>query len=260
MNNTGHLTIESLQDKVSAQEWQLRQELAACYRLVAHLGWDDLIFTHISCRVPTDDNTETFLINPMGLCFEEITASSLLKIDIHGNKLLDSSYPANKAGFIIHSAVHASAANANCVLHLHTTEVIAVASTKQGLLPLSQTAIMAASNLAYHDYEGLATRDDEKERLVASLGDKKTMFLRNHGALTTGATVSEAFTYYYNLQFACKTQLQTLAMGQELSPPQGWAIENTERDMLVSAVSNPFEAIWKAMMRKMIRLDASFLD
>src|SRR5499433_4144915 len=174
----------SVRDQVSEAEWQARVDLAAAYRLVALYRWDDLIFTHISARVPGSDHH--FLLNPYGMMFEEVTASSLVKIDLAGNKVMDSPYFINPAGFTIHSAVHAAREDAMCVMHLHTDYGIAVSAQKKGLLPLSQQSMVALASIAYHDYEGLALDEEEKPRLVADLGDKKYMILRNHGLLTLG--------------------------------------------------------------------------
>src|SRR5436190_6791198 len=174
----------TIRDRVSAEEWQTRVDLAAAYRLVALYGWDDLIFTHISSRVPGDDHH--FLLNPYGMMFEEVTASSLLKIDLHGNKVMDSPRFVNPAGFTIHSAVHEAREDALCVMHLHTRNGIAVSAQWNGLLPLSQQAMFALGSLAYHDYEGLALDENEKPRLVADFGNKKSLILRNHGLLTVG--------------------------------------------------------------------------
>src|SRR2546423_11039910 len=183
--------LTSIRDQVSDTEWQARVDLAAAYRLVALYGWDDLIFTHISARVPGSEHH--FLLNAYGMMFEEVTASSLVKIDLEGSKVLESPYFINPAGFTIHSAVHAAREDALCVMHLHTDYGIAVSAQKEGLLPLSQQAMFPLSSLAYHDYEGLALDEEEKPRLVSDLGDKKFMILRNHGLLTIGRTVAEAF-------------------------------------------------------------------
>src|SRR5437899_4956197 len=174
----------TIRDQVSAEEWQARVDLAAAYRLVALYGWDDLIFTHISTRVPGPEHH--FLLNAYGMMFEEVTASSLVKIDLEGNKMMDSPHFINPAGFTIHSAVHTAREDALCVMHLHTRHGIAVSAQKEGLRPLSQQAMFALSSLAYHDYEGLALYLEEKPRLVSDLGDRKFMILRNHGLLTIG--------------------------------------------------------------------------
>jgi ribulose-5-phosphate 4-epimerase/fuculose-1-phosphate aldolase len=178
------LSASTLRSGISDAEWQQRVDLAACYRLVALFGWDDLIFTHISARVPGPEHH--FLINPYGFMFDEITASSLVKVDVQGNKLDDTPYDINPAGFTIHSAVHAARADAICVLHLHSVNGVAVSAQEAGVLPLSQHSIFVLSSLAYHDYEGVALVDDEKPRLVHDLGDRRFLMLRNHGLLTVG--------------------------------------------------------------------------
>lgn len=193
-------------------EAQLRIDLAACYRLIAHYGWDDLIFTHISARIPGPEHH--FLINPYGMLFEEITASSLVKVDASGTKVTPSDYPVNPAGFVIHSAVHAARHDVTCVLHTHTKAGVAVSAQKGGLLPISQQSTIALSSLGYHGYEGIALRDDEKPRLVADLGTNSCLILKNHGLLTVGPTVADAFLQMYNLQRACEIQLGAQAGGE----------------------------------------------
>lgn len=200
-----------IRDQVTEEEWAAREDLAACYRQVARMGWDDLVFTHISARVPGPE--EHFLINPYGLLFGEITASSLVKIDLDANVVLDTGYPVNAAGFTIHSAIHAAGGEHHCVLHLHTLDGTAVATHEDGLLPLNQTALLIRDDLAFHDYEGVATDLAERERLVRDLGDRHLMLLRNHGTLTVGATVGQAFTRMYYLERACSMQVRTLSQG-----------------------------------------------
>jgi ribulose-5-phosphate 4-epimerase/fuculose-1-phosphate aldolase len=248
----------SVRDTVSESEWQLRVDLAAAYRLVAHYGWDDLIFTHISARVP--DSNHHFLVNPFGMLFEEITASSLVKVDLAGKKIIDTPYEVNPAGFVIHSAVHEARENAQCVMHLHTNEGIAVSIQKDGLLPLSQTSLFAVADVGYHDYEGVALNDEEKPRLVQDLGTHNFMILRNHGTLTVGNSVGEAFLAMYILQRACEIQVLAQASGGELvSVPQpivdaigGQATEVT--------LGQGGALAWPAMLRKLDRLDSSFRE
>lgn len=194
---------------VELSERDLRRDLAACYRLVALYGWDDLVFTHISARVPGPDHH--FLINPYGMLFDEITASSLVKVDAAGEKVGPSPYPVNPAGFVIHSAVHAARPDVACVLHLHTEAGVAVSTHKDGLLPISQQATISLTSLGYHDYEGIALRDDEKPRLVADLGHNACLILRNHGLLTVGRTIADAFLTMYTLERACEVQVTALA-------------------------------------------------
>ncbi|PZE14611.1 class II aldolase [Pseudomonas sp. 57B-090624] len=203
----------SVKDQVSAAEWQTRVDLAACYRLIALYGWDDLIFTHISAKVP---GTEDFLINPYGLMFHEITASSLVKVDLAGNKLMDSPYDINPAGYTIHSAVHEVRHDAACVLHIHTPAGIAVSAQKQGLLPLSQQSLFVLASLAYHQYEGVALNHEEKARLQADLGNANFLILPNHGLLTAFGSIADAFLGMFTLQRACEIQVMAQSGGAEL--------------------------------------------
>lgn len=212
--------VESKRDSVSAEEWKARVELAACYRLVALYGWDDTIDTHISWRLADGpDGQPQFLINPYGMMFEEITASSLVKIDMDGKIIGDSPFPVNPAGFTIHSAVHDVRHDAKCVMHLHTVAGTAVASQEDGLLPLNQTAMLVRDNLAWHEYEGVAFNHDERPRLQADLGDKNLMMLWNHGTLSLGESVAEAFGNMYFLERACEMQIATLSQGRPLHWP-----------------------------------------
>lgn len=206
--------VESVRGRVSADEWQVRVDLAACYRLVALNGWDDLVFTHITARVPGADHH--FLINPYGMLFEEVTASSLVKVDLAGSKVMHTPHDINPAGFTIHSAVHAAREDAGCVIHLHTDAGVALSAQKDGLLPISQNALFPLAALAYHAYEGVALREDEKARLVSDLGGKNFMILRNHGTLTVGASVADAFLNMFVLERACRIQLLAQSGGSEL--------------------------------------------
>lgn len=208
------LSIKSVQASVTPEEWQARVDLAALYRLTAYHGWDDLIFTHISLRVPGPEHH--FLINPYGLLFEEITASSLVKVDLDGEIVSDTPYAINPAGFTIHSAVHAAREDAKCVMHLHTDQGVAVSAQKDGLLPISQTGMIAMSDLAYHDYEGIALDHDERERIVADLGNKHSMMLRNHGTLTCGESAAQTYMRMFFLERACKMQVMAQAGGELL--------------------------------------------
>src|SRR5512142_432630 len=201
--------IRSVKAHVPPGEWAMRRDLAAAYRAVALFGWDDLVFTHISARVP--GGVPHFLINPYGMMFEEITASSLVKVDLEGRKVMESPFEINPAGFTIHGAVHEARADAHCVLHLHTVEGVAVSCQKAGLLALSQQSIFPLASLAYHDYEGVALNPAEKARLVRDLGDRNNMILRNHGLLTCAETVPDAFLYMYVLQKACEVQVRAQA-------------------------------------------------
>jgi ribulose-5-phosphate 4-epimerase/fuculose-1-phosphate aldolase len=203
----------SLKDRVGAEEWRARVDLAALYRLVALHGWDDLIYTHISARLPGPDHQ--FLINPYGMLFEEITASSLVKIDLEGRILSETPYFINPAGFTIHSAIHEAREDARFVMHLHSDQGVAVSAQREGILPLSQHALIVLPRLAYHDYEGIALNPDEKERLVADLGDKDLMLLRNHGTLALGKTAGECWVRMYYLERTCRTQVMALSAGRD---------------------------------------------
>ena len=202
--------MSAVKQQVSQQEWKARVDLAAAYRMVAHYGWDDLIFTHISARVPGPEHH--FLINPYGMMFDEVTASSLVKVNLQGEKVMESDYDINPAGFVIHSAVHEAREDAQCVMHLHTTAGIAVSTQKQGLLPLSQQSLFALSSMSYHEYEGVALNPDEKKRLVADLGSTNFMILRNHGLLTCADSIADAFLGMFLLQRSCEIQLQALSL------------------------------------------------
>ena len=248
----------SIREQVSEREWQARVDLAAAYRLVALYGWDDLIFTHISARVPSADHH--FLLNPYGMMFEEITASSLVKIDLNGNKVMDSPYFINPAGFTIHSAVHAAREDALCVMHVHTDYGIAVSAQKNGLLPLSQQSMVALASLAYHDYEGLALDEDEKSRLVADLGDKHYLILRNHGLLTIGRTAAEAFLAMFLLERACKIQTLAQSGGGELVEIPAPIVKRVDSQLKAVTLDQGADLTWPGLLRKLDRLDPSFRD
>ena len=248
----------SIRDQVSAEEWQARVDLAAAYRLVALQAWDDLIFTHISARVPGGDHH--FLLNPYGMMFEEVTASSLVKIDLQGRKVMDSPHFINPAGFTIHSGVHEAREDALCVMHLHTRSGIAVSAQKDGLLPLSQQAMFALASLAYHDYEGLALDEEEKPRLVADLGQKKFMILRNHGLLTVGRTVADAFLGMYLLERACEIQIRAQSGGSELSPIRKQIVDRVASQMSAVTLGQGAELTWPGLLRKLDRLDRSYAE
>jgi ribulose-5-phosphate 4-epimerase/fuculose-1-phosphate aldolase len=243
--------IPSLRHQVSPDEWQARVDLAAAYRLVALFGWDDLVFTHISARVPGEP--EHFLINPYGLFFEEITASSLIKVDHAGRPLSDSPFPVNPAGFVIHSAIHAARHSVNCVLHTHTPHGVAVSAQAAGLLPISQQSGFPLTKLAYHSYEGVALRDDEKPRLVADLGTANSLILRNHGLLTCGRTVAEAFQAMYTLESACRIQILAQSGGSELTQvPQSIISTMGEQSREVSKGLGA-NLVWPGLLRRLER-------
>jgi len=248
----------SIRDQVSAEEWQARVDLAAAYRLVALYGWDDLIFTHISARVPGDEHH--FLLNPYGMMFDEVTASSLVKIDLAGNKVMASPYFINPAGFTIHSAVHAAREDALCVMHLHTDYGVAVSAQKDGLLPISQQAMLALQSLAYHDYEGLALNEEEKPRLVSDLGDKNHLILRSHGLLTIGRTAAEAFLAMFLLERACKIQILAQAGGAELVKVPDPIVRLVESQVKAVTVGQGAGLTWPGLLRKLDRIDASYKE
>ncbi|MFN2532254.1 MAG: class II aldolase/adducin family protein [Pyrinomonadaceae bacterium] len=248
--------VTNVRDAVTEQEWQTRVDLAACYRLVAQYGWDDLVFTHISARVPGTDHH--FLINPYGMMFDEITASNLVKIDLAGNIVMPSPYQINPAGFTIHSAVHAARVDALCVIHLHTDEGIAVSAQADGLLPISQQALFALSSLAYHDYEGLALNEDEKPRLVRDISDNTSLILRNHGLLTVGKTVADAFLAMFLLQRACKIQLLAQSGGKQLIRIGDEILAGVPQQVAIVTNGGGGRLVWPALLRKLDRIDSSF--
>jgi ribulose-5-phosphate 4-epimerase/fuculose-1-phosphate aldolase len=206
----------TVRSQVSAAEWQVRVNLAAAYRLVALYGWDDLVFTHISARVPGPEHH--FLINPYGMLFEEITASSLVKVDLAGAKVMDSPYETNPAGFVIHSCIHAAREDAGCIIHVHSLNGIAISAQTEGLLPISQQSLFVLSSLGYHDYEGVALRPEEQPRLVQDLGKRTFLMLRNHGLLTVGASMADAFLAMYVFESACTIQIRAQSGAKALTP------------------------------------------
>lgn len=243
--------VGSLKGKVSAEEWQARVDLAALYRLVALHGWDDMIFTHISARIPGPEHH--FLINPYGMFFGEITASSLVKIDLDGKILQDTPYFINPAGFTIHSAVHAAREDAKFVMHLHSDQGVAVAAQKDGLLPLSQHALIVLPQLAYHDYEGIALNLDERERLVADLGDKTLMLLRNHGTLSVGSTAAACWIGMFYLERACKQQVMALSAGRDGVLPAPDAAQAEVRGQMGGGMGMIGGLAWPACLRSLDR-------
>ncbi|MEY2660479.1 MAG: hypothetical protein RLZZ123_1651 [Pseudomonadota bacterium] len=246
---------------MSPSEKSVRRDLAACYRLVAMYGWDDLIFTHISARVP--DEPGHFLINPYGMLFEEITASSLVKIDLQGQVVGVSNYPVNPAGFTIHSAIHEVRHDAACVMHLHTLDGTAVSTATHGLLPLNQTAQLVCAALAYHDYEGVALDLAERPRLQQDLGQKDMMLLRNHGTLTLGRTCAEAFMKMYFLERACSMQVRTLS-GVSVAQTYPTAPEVIAKNAALMEGSGSADLanklVWPALIRKLQRHSPDFAD
>ena len=248
----------NLKDQVSAEEWEVRINLAACYRLVEHFGWGDLIYTHISAKIP---NTDHYLVNAFGLSFDEVTASNLVKVDLDGNILDNSPFEINPAGFTIHSAVHEVRHDAHCVIHLHTNATIAVATLKEGLLPLSQYSCFSLSSMGDHNYEGLAVNADEKQRLQEDLGSNNHLLLPNHGALTVGPTVGDAFMRMYDLQRACEIQIMIQSTGQEATPIEPSIVEGIfQQANVVHSGSTGGQKSWPAMLRKAYRLDPGFVE
>lgn len=249
------MQIASIKDRVSAEEWQLRCDLAACYRLVAAYGWSDLVFTHVSARVPGPEHQ--FLINPYGLMFDEITASSLVKVDQACRKLSDSPFSVNPAGFVIHSAIHAVRDDAGCVLHTHSRAGVGVSAQRCGVLPISQQSTFVLSSLAYHDYEGVALRDDEKSRLQADLGSAHFLMLRNHGLLTVGRTIPEAFLNMYLFESTCRIQIDAQAGGEviQINPA---ILQGMAEVMKTATAGLGAEIAWPALLRKLERIDPGY--
>lgn len=243
-----------LRGRVSEEEWRVRCDLAALYRLVALFGWDDLIYTHITAKVP---GTEHILINPYGMLFEEVTASSLLKIDIDGNKLMDSEYDINPAGFIIHSCIHKARSDAMCVLHTHSLNGVAVSAQKEGLLPLSQFAYVTWPSLGYHDFEGLALNPEEQPRLVQDLGNNNYFILRNHGLLTVGQSIGEAFQAMHRLEAACMVQVR--AQGSELSLIPPHILERAKNETPADR-AHKAALVWPAMLRRLDRRSPGYAE
>ena len=248
-------SLDDVRSRVSAEEWAIRVDLAAAYRLVAHFGWDDLVFTHISAKIP---GTHDFLINPYGLMFDEMTASNMVRVDLAGNKTLESPYDINPAGYTIHSAIHAAREDAGCVLHTHTMAGVAVSAQKQGLLSISQQASIVVQSLAYHDYEGLAMNPDEKIRLQQSLGTARNFILRNHGLLTVGRTVADAFLNMYTFQRACEIQVLAQGNGAELTMIPQEVLDTVPEYAKAVMKGAGSGLVWPALLRRIDRIDASY--
>ena len=256
-DGSSRVDIPSLRGTVSEEEWQTRVDLACAYRLVAYQGWLHGIANHISIRVPGED--EHFLLNPYGLEFREVTASSLVKIDLDGNKVMDSPFGVNQAGFVIHSAIHAARKDITCALHTHTEAGMAVSALKCGLLPLNMSAIRFHNRIAYHDYEGVTLDTEERERIAEHLGDHYAMILRNHGLLTLGRNLGEAFYLMYNLEKACRAQLSAMATGAELEiPPEDILEKSAQQSWQMGNNNMDVHPAWPAFMREMDDLDPSY--
>ena len=249
-------STSSVRERVSAEEWEQRVALAAAYRLVAHFHWDDIVFTHLSARVPGPEHH--FLINPYGMLFDEITASSLVKVDLSGKKVMDSPYEINPAGFIIHSTIHEARDDAKCVLHVHSLNGIAVSAQKNGVLPISQQSIFVLSSLAYHDYEGVALRPEEKPRLASDLGKSNFLMLRNHGLLTLAETIPDAFLFLYLFESACTIQVRAQAGGGELIPIDPRIIAGAQAQAAQVTRGAGGGLAWPGLLRRLDRIDASY--
>jgi len=245
-----------VRNRVSEEEWQTRVDLAAAYRLVAYYRWDDLIFTHLSARVPGPEHH--FLLNPYGMLFDEISASSLVKVDLDGKKVMGSPHDINPAGFTIHSAIHAAREDAMCVFHVHSLNGIAVSAKKEGLKPISQQSIFVLSSLAYHDYEGVALREDEKPRLVRDLGNKSYFMLRNHGLITVSSNIPDAFLNLYVFESACAIQVRAEASGGELLSIDPSVISTAQAQAKEVTRGRGGSLAWPALLRRLDRLDATY--
>lgn len=247
-------TLPSLKGKVSAEEWRIRCELAAAYRLVALYGWDDMIFTHISARLAPENGEERFLLNPYGLMFDEITASSLIKVDLKGNAVQETPYFTNPAGFTIHSALHMARDDAHCVLHVHTPYGVAVSAQQGGLRRYSQFAMIVHDDIAYHDYEGIATDLDERERLVKDIGNHSLLILRNHGTLTVGANCATAFLRMYFLEQACRAQILAQSDTKEpLEEPPAMSAKVMQQGAPAFVAGLGDNLAWPGLIRKLNR-------
>ena len=254
------MQIASLKTTVTAEEWQLRCDLAACYRLAALYGWSDLVFTHISAKLPesVSGNAHHFLINPYGLMFDEITASSLVKVDDKCNKVIASSFPVNPAGFVIHSAVHEARPDALCVLHTHTRAGVAVSAQAGGVLPISQQSTFVLGSLAYHGYEGVAFRDDEKPRLQADLGQANFLMLRNHGLLVVGKSIADALLIMYTFENTCRIQIDAQSGGGELTQVNPLIVKGVAEAMRVQTGGLGGAFAWPSLIRKLDKLNSDY--
>jgi len=251
-------TMASEKSTMTTEEWQARQELAACYRVFDMLGWSEMIYNHITLKVPGEEGA--FLINPFGLHFSEVRASNLVKIDIDGNKLDDNPYPVNLAGFTQHSVFHRHLPDVHCIAHTHTTAGMAVSSVEGGLRATNFYACNFAGQIAYHDFEGVTVRAEEGERLIAHLGDKRVMLLRNHGILVMGGSVPEAFIKHWALQRACEIQIATMSLGTPLTVSDD-VVAVHQRDLSKAQVpGGPGKADFEAMVRLVDRTDKSWRD
>jgi len=256
MNAPAIMITRPVRELVSPQEWQARVDLAACYRLIALEGLTEMVANHISVRVPGSHNE--FLINPYGLLYEEMTASSMIRIDLEGNVLFNATeFGINKAGFVIHSAIHAARHDVDCIIHTHSLAGMAVSAMKCGILPIAQSS-MRFTDIGYHDFEGIAVRLDERERLVQSLGQREALVLRNHGLLTVGGSVPECFNNMYRLERACQLQVMTLSCNTELSMPSAESVRYTN-DLFTGKGSRRYGLLeWPSLLRRLDKVDPSY--
>ena len=258
MSVTALKNAKTVREQVSAEEWQTRVDLAACYRLVHLYGMDEMIANHISVRVPGEQGT--FLLNPYGYLYDQMHASCFVKVDEEGNALFDTTgLGANRAGFVIHSAIHKGRPDVDCVIHTHTLAGMAISAMKVGLMPLAQTA-MRFIDIGYHDYEGPAVRLDEQERLVKNLGDREVMIMRNHGLLATGASIPEAFNNIWRLERACQLQVMTMSCNAEISMAPREVIEATNHMYKPGTRRRWGQLEWPALIRKLDGIDPSYRD
>ena len=253
------LPVQHLQDDspISAAEMAVRTDLAAAYRLCALFGWDDLIYTHLSARVPGDKHH--FLVNPLGLAFDEITASNLVKIDLEGNVIGESLMPPNAAGFVIHGGIHSAREDAQCVMHLHTEAGMALSCLEEGLLPLNQHALRFYGRVGYHDYEGIALTHGERERLVVDLGDAAALILRNHGTLTVGRSVGHAFVEMFYLEKAARVQMQVLATGRPIRMPDD-ALAQITSEQWTRDLMKTYSREWPSLLRRLDKISPGYAD
>lgn len=256
MNAPAIRVRKSVREQVSREEWDTRVNLAACYRLMADFGMIEMVANHISARVPGTQNE--FLINPYGMLYEEMTASCMIRIDIDGKVLFnDTDYDVNEAGYVIHSAIHGARHDVDCIIHTHTLAGMAVSAMKCGILPIAQSS-MRFSDIAYHDYEGVALRLEERSRLVQNLGNREAMVLRNHGLLTVAPSIPECFNNMYRLERACQLQVTALSCNTELQMPPGEVVKYSNQQMQ-SGVRRRYGLLeWPAMLRKLDRVDTSY--
>ena len=258
MNAPAVRITKPVREQVSKEEWEVRVNLAACYRLMAEYGMVEMVANHISARVPGTHSE--FLINPYGMLYEEMTASSMIRIDIDGNVLFNATeYGVNQAGYVIHSAIHAARPDVDCVIHTHTLAGMAVSAMKCGILPIAQSS-MRFIDIGYHDFEGVAIRTDERERLVESLGDREALVLRNHGLLTVAPSIPECFNNMYRFERACQLQVMALSCNTELQLPPGEVVQYTNKQLLPGVRRRMGLLEWPAMLRKLDRKDPSYAD